>query len=121
MSKSLALGGWRLGVVRLPDSPVGWELRDAVIATLNAADMMVALVALGVIGIVMALGIKQVERRLYVPPDTKGIVEDETPWSKAQTAGRAARSASMTPKLMPLPPWTATPAGLSMTMRWRSS
>jgi NitT/TauT family transport system permease protein len=34
------------------------------LGTLNAADMMVALVALGVIGIVMALGIKQVERRL---------------------------------------------------------
>ena len=32
--------------------------------TLNAADMMVALLTLGVIGIVMALGIKQVERRL---------------------------------------------------------
>jgi len=34
------------------------------LGTLNAADMMVALVALGVIGIVMALGIKQVEQRL---------------------------------------------------------
>jgi len=34
------------------------------LGTLNAADMMVALVALGVIGIVMALGIKQLERRL---------------------------------------------------------
>ena len=34
------------------------------LGTLNAADMMVALVVLGVIGIVMALGIKQVERRL---------------------------------------------------------
>ncbi len=34
------------------------------LGTLNAADMMVALIALGVIGIVMALGIKQVERRL---------------------------------------------------------
>jgi NitT/TauT family transport system permease protein len=34
------------------------------LGTLNAADMMVALVTLGVIGIVMALGIKQVERRL---------------------------------------------------------
>ena len=32
------------------------------------------------------------ERRLYVPPDTKGIVEDVTPWSKAQNAGRAADS-----------------------------
>jgi NitT/TauT family transport system permease protein len=34
------------------------------LGTLNAADMMVALVALGVIGIVMALGIKQIEMRL---------------------------------------------------------
>ncbi len=34
------------------------------LGTLNAADMMVALVMLGVIGIVMALGIKQVEIRL---------------------------------------------------------
>ena len=34
------------------------------LGTLNAADMMVALVALGIIGIVMALGIKQVETRL---------------------------------------------------------
>jgi ABC-type nitrate/sulfonate/bicarbonate transport system permease component len=34
------------------------------LGTLNAADVMVALVALGVIGIVMALGIKQVEVRL---------------------------------------------------------
>jgi NitT/TauT family transport system permease protein len=34
------------------------------LGTLNAADMMVALLSLGVIGIVMALGIKQVERRL---------------------------------------------------------
>lgn len=34
------------------------------LGTLNAADMMVALLALGVIGIVMALGIKQVEQRL---------------------------------------------------------
>jgi NitT/TauT family transport system permease protein len=34
------------------------------LGTLNAADMMVALVTLGVIGIVMALGIKQLERRL---------------------------------------------------------
>ena len=34
------------------------------LGTLNAADMMVALLALGVIGIVMALGIKQVETRL---------------------------------------------------------
>ena len=34
------------------------------LGTLNAADMMVALVVLGVIGIVMAVGIKQVEIRL---------------------------------------------------------
>jgi NitT/TauT family transport system permease protein len=34
------------------------------LGTLNAADTMVALVALGAIGIVMALGIKHVERRL---------------------------------------------------------
>jgi NitT/TauT family transport system permease protein len=34
------------------------------LGTLNAADMMVALLALGVIGIVMALGIRQVETRL---------------------------------------------------------
>ncbi len=34
------------------------------LGTLNAADMMVALIALGVIGIVMALGIRQVETRL---------------------------------------------------------
>ena len=34
------------------------------LGTLNAADMMVALVALGLIGIVMALGIRQVEARL---------------------------------------------------------
>ena len=34
------------------------------LGTLNAADMMVALLALGVIGIVMALGIRQLEARL---------------------------------------------------------
>ena len=34
------------------------------LGTLNAADMMVALLTLGAIGIVMALGIKQVEARL---------------------------------------------------------
>jgi NitT/TauT family transport system permease protein len=34
------------------------------LGTLNAADMMVALIALGLIGIVMALGIRQVEARL---------------------------------------------------------
>ena len=34
------------------------------LGTLNAADMMVALFVLGVIGIVMVLGIKQVEARL---------------------------------------------------------
>ena len=27
LSKNLALGGWRLGVTRLPPGPVGWELR----------------------------------------------------------------------------------------------
>ncbi len=34
------------------------------LGTLNAADMMVALVVLGAIGIVMALGIRQIESRL---------------------------------------------------------
>ena len=34
------------------------------LGTLNAADMMVALLSLGIIGIAMALGIKQVEMRL---------------------------------------------------------
>ena len=34
------------------------------LGTLNSADMMVALLSLGVIGIVMALGIKQLEMRL---------------------------------------------------------
>jgi NitT/TauT family transport system permease protein len=34
------------------------------LGTLSAADMMVALITLGVIGVVMAIGIKQVERRL---------------------------------------------------------
>jgi NitT/TauT family transport system permease protein len=34
------------------------------LGTLNAADMMVSLLALGVIGIVMAMGIKQLESRL---------------------------------------------------------
>src|SRR3989454_1900167 len=45
----------------------GGGLGDLIIqslGTLNAADMMVALLTLGVIGIVMALGIKQVEMRL---------------------------------------------------------
>ena len=37
------------------------------------------------------------------------------------SSGRAARSASMTPKLTPLPPCTATPAGLSMTSSRGSS
>ena len=32
------------------------------------------------------------ERRLYVPPDTKGLVEDETPWNKVQDVGRAFES-----------------------------
>ena len=34
------------------------------LGTLNAADMMVALVVLGAIAIVMALGIRQIESRL---------------------------------------------------------
>jgi NitT/TauT family transport system permease protein len=34
------------------------------LGTLNAADMMVALISLGLIGIVMAVGIRQLERRL---------------------------------------------------------
>ena len=34
------------------------------LGTLNAANMMVALFVLGVIGIVMALGIRQIETRL---------------------------------------------------------
>jgi len=34
------------------------------LGTLKAADMMVALVVLGAIGIVMALGIRQIEVRL---------------------------------------------------------
>jgi NitT/TauT family transport system permease protein len=34
------------------------------LGTLNAADMMVALLSLGIIGIAMALGIRQVEMRL---------------------------------------------------------
>src|SRR2546425_11299700 len=45
----------------------GGGLGDLIIQSLgplNAADMMVALLTLGVIGIVMALGIKQVEMRL---------------------------------------------------------
>jgi NitT/TauT family transport system permease protein len=36
----------------------------ASLGTLNAADMMVALVVLGATGIVLALGIRQVEARL---------------------------------------------------------
>jgi aspartate/methionine/tyrosine aminotransferase len=32
LSKSLALGGWRIGVARLPDSALGRELRDRVLA-----------------------------------------------------------------------------------------
>ncbi|QXJ26087.1 pyridoxal phosphate-dependent aminotransferase [Actinomadura graeca] len=31
LSKSLAAGGWRLGVARLPDGPFGRELRDSVL------------------------------------------------------------------------------------------
>ncbi len=44
------------------------------LGTLNAADMMVALLTLGAIGIVMALGIKQVEARLlrWRPEHQKG-------------------------------------------------
>ena len=34
------------------------------LGTLSAADMMVALSSLGAIGIVMAVGIREVERRL---------------------------------------------------------
>ncbi|HEV8581552.1 MAG TPA: hypothetical protein VGX68_21000 [Thermoanaerobaculia bacterium] len=33
-----------------------------------------------------------VEKRLYIPPDTKGIVKDETPLSKVMDAGRFAES-----------------------------
>ena len=33
LSKSLALGGWRIGVTRLPDSPLGRTLFDSVTAT----------------------------------------------------------------------------------------
>lgn len=33
LSKSLALGGWRLGVARLPDSPLGRELRTELLGT----------------------------------------------------------------------------------------
>jgi NitT/TauT family transport system permease protein len=36
----------------------------ASLGTLNSADMMVSLIVLGITGIVMALGIKQVEMRL---------------------------------------------------------
>jgi aspartate aminotransferase len=32
LSKSLALGGWRLGVARLPDGPLGHELRGRLLA-----------------------------------------------------------------------------------------
>ena len=35
--------------------------------------------------------------------------------SSSVSSGRAARSSSIAPKLTPLPPWLATPAGLSMT------
>ena len=41
--------------------------------------------------------------------------------SRNLACGRAARSYSMTPKLTPLPPWTATPDGLSITSRAASS
>ena len=41
--------------------------------------------------------------------------------SRKRASGRAWRSCSMTPKLTPLPPCTATPAGLSMAIRCSSS
>src|SRR5882672_5011936 len=41
--------------------------------------------------------------------------------SSSASRGRSARSASMTPRLRPLPPWTAMPAGLSSAMRFLSS
>src|SRR3989344_4045871 len=41
--------------------------------------------------------------------------------SRNLEAGRAWRSCSITPKLTPLPPCTATPAGLSMAIRCSSS
>lgn len=47
----------------LAQSALGYLIIQS-LGTLNAADMMVALLALGIIGIVMALGIKQVEARL---------------------------------------------------------
>ncbi len=51
--------GARLGFLVIPS-----------LGTLNAADMMVALLALGVIGIAMALGIRPVEmRRLRWRPE----------------------------------------------------
>lgn len=31
LSKSVALGGWRIGAARLPDSPLGWRLRDGLV------------------------------------------------------------------------------------------
>ncbi len=30
LSKNLALGGWRIGFARLPHTPAGWELREAI-------------------------------------------------------------------------------------------
>lgn len=32
LSKSLALGGWRIGVTRLPDNPAGRDLRDRIVS-----------------------------------------------------------------------------------------
>lgn len=31
LSKNLALGGWRLGIMRLPDSDLGWQLRGGIL------------------------------------------------------------------------------------------
>jgi len=42
---------------------IGYRIIQS-LGTLKAADMMVALVVLGAIGIVMALGIRQIEVRL---------------------------------------------------------
>ncbi|RNL83459.1 pyridoxal phosphate-dependent aminotransferase [Halostreptopolyspora alba] len=35
LSKSLALGGWRIGVARLPDSDVGHQLRDSLLGVVS--------------------------------------------------------------------------------------
>ena len=44
-------------------------------------------------------------------------------WTSSRNfaSGRACRSRSMTPKAMPLPPWTASPAGLSSAISASSS